>query len=113
MPYEPLDQIDGLRLYNRLVMLRPKALRDRARERPLVESVPILETDREGLDRLTHNVSHQCDDRARVDAPAEEGAKRHVGDQTAPDGLVEPDSHLAGRIVEAQVERLLGPVQPR
>ena len=56
---------------------------------PLVEAVPVLEADREGLHRLGHRCAHQPDDRARVDAAAEEGAERNVGDQPPAHGRIE------------------------
>ena len=84
------------------MVLGPEALRDRPRVRPLVEAVSVVEADRERLHRLAHHARHQRDDRARVDAAAEKRAQRNVGDQPAPDRLLQQPPHLGRGLVEAR-----------
>ena len=69
-----------------LVVVRAEVLRDRARVIRLVEA-PLVEADRERLHRLRRPLlDHHRDDRARVDAAAEERAERHVADKPTPHG---------------------------
>ena len=58
VPDEPLHRLDGIRMDNGLVMFGFETFRHCAGERPLIEAIPVLEPDRECLDRLTHHACH-------------------------------------------------------
>ena len=105
VPDEPLDQLDGVRVHNLLVMLGSEAVGDRARERTLVEPIAVLEPDRERLHRFADHAGHQRHDRARVDAPAEECSERDIRDQAPANCPFELGSGFGRRLLQPDVER--------
>ena len=69
------------------------APRTSATKRASASSLPVarlLEADRERLHRAVHQLRHQCDDQARVEAAAEHRTERDVAHQAQPDRLLEP-----------------------
>src|SRR5215211_202757 len=80
------------------------ALGGELRVGPLVVALRVLESDRERLHRAIQQLSHEADDRARVDPSAEERTERNVGDQAPLNRLPKKSAHLAGRLVERDIE---------
>ena len=103
VPHEPLDQLDRLGVDDLLVVFGAEAGRDRAREPPLVEPVPVVEADRERLHRLPDQTCHQRHDRARVDPAAQKRSQRHVRDQPSLDRPLELRAHLPRGLVEPEL----------
>src|SRR3990172_8232709 len=87
MPHQKRKNGDGIWLYHELVMIRAEASGDHYRVRKLRERL-LFEPDRKGLDRPLTQSTHQGNYCAGVDAPAQEGADRHVADHPQADRLL-------------------------
>ena len=74
-----VDLLEVARLDQELVMLGPASLRDLPGIRKLVVAV-LAKPDRERLDRRFRHPCHDRDDRARIEATAQERADRNVAD---------------------------------
>ena len=74
MPYQLFQQIEGLRLDDELVVIRPKLLRYQARILDLIEPRIPRETNAKGGDGLIHELAHEGDDDAGVNATAEKSS---------------------------------------
>ena len=99
-PHDVLEHARHVGLHFVLVVVGPIARRHHARVRPfiLVEAGVPGETNREGVDRIRAGPRHEGDDRARVDAPTEEGAERHLTDETDPDRFAHPVLELFNEV---------------
>ena len=104
---EARQQLRRVRLEHDLLVARPVALGDRAREGALVVG-RVREADGEGTDRLGACLRHQRDDDRGVDPAREERAERHVRREPSPyrgaDGLAHPLEPL--RLGRARRRRL-------
>ena len=67
MPHEPIENADGVRLHDELVVIGSEMPRDAPGVLELVER-RLVEADRERLHASARRLGHQADDEARVDA---------------------------------------------
>ena len=112
MPDQALDQVDRLGLDDELVVVGGVALCHQPPVWPLVEALAVLEADGEGLHRPVELRRHDPDHGARVDPAAQKGAERHVGDQPAPDRVLQARANLGRRLAQREVD-VRGAVDPR
>ena len=69
VPHEALDEVDGVRADDVLVVIGAVPVGHLPCVRALVEALPVLEADRERLDgavdQLGHQADHRCSSRCR------------------------------------------------
>ena len=87
-PAQPVDQVEVIAADGVQAVVGGIAVGDLLRIARFVVRGHI-ETNRAGLDRLINQTGHQCDDGAGVDAPGQEGAEWHLGDQADIDRLAQ------------------------
>ena len=88
IPGEVIDDLEGVRLEQELVVLGPEPLGHEPRVARLVV-VRLREADRERLHRARVQPRHGRHDRARIDAAAQERAQRHVAHEVQADGFLD------------------------
>jgi hypothetical protein len=77
VPDQTIEDPQGIRSHDQLVMVGAEVLRHPPRVRELVE-IRLVEADGKGLDRPCRHAGHQRDDETGVDAARQERAERHV-----------------------------------
>ena len=103
--HQIVENRDGVRLDDELVVVGAEMLRDQARVLQLVER-RLVEADREGLHARAGGLRHQADHHARVDAAGEKRAERHVADQMRGDGAGQHVAQLLDGVGFRSAERL-------
>src|SRR5207302_8638591 len=91
------QDIESVRLDNKLVMLGAKALGYLTGVGELVE-VTLAKANRKCLDWRAAEFSHLGHDRTGVQATTEEGAERYVGDHATPDRIPQQRAELFDRL---------------
>src|SRR5947209_17661346 len=97
MPDQPIDELHGRGLDAELGVVGLESLRHPSGAGGFIVRGITVEADRERLDRLVHQSTHDADDDRRVDAGAEERAEWHVADEPSLDGGGHELAHTIAR----------------